>query len=66
VNPEANDTLAEFVREKIRARVNDPATAAPLTMSMLWPVASMTRAASALAAPGMMCPAPGTKAFLNC
>ena len=31
VNREANDTLAEFVREKIRARVNDPATAALLT-----------------------------------
>ncbi len=31
VNREANDTLAEFIREKIRARVNDPALAALLT-----------------------------------
>jgi cyclohexanone monooxygenase len=30
-NPEANETLAEFVRAKIRAKVNDPAVAEKLT-----------------------------------
>jgi len=42
------------------------ATAAPLTISILCPVASITRAASALAAPGIKCPAPGVRAWRNC
>ena len=35
VNPEANDLLAEFVRDKIRAIVHDPATAEALCPTTL-------------------------------